>query len=50
MCALFWWENLKERENFQDLGTNGMILHETKQLQSTTVLACSHNDSDQGTQ
>jgi len=45
MCALFWWGNLKERDNFQHTGKDGMILNERKWLQSRTVLACFCNNS-----
>jgi hypothetical protein len=26
MCAGFWWRNLKERHNFEDLGVDWIIL------------------------
>jgi hypothetical protein len=37
------------KNDFQDLGINGMILKDRKCVQSKPFLACSHNDSDQGT-
>jgi len=49
MCALFRWENLKERDNFQDTGRDGMILNERKWLQSRTVLEFFCNNSPRNT-